>query len=70
MLFQKWGRKNFPFSILRCREQGIKTTLGKYKIWKKKEDRKGVGEKFEKQQLFPESKAGKKQKQRDKRGNT
>jgi hypothetical protein len=59
------GKGNFPFSILRCREQGIKTTLKKYKIWKKKGDRKGVEEEFVKQQLFAESKTGRKQKQRD-----
>ena len=68
--FQKWGKEKFHLSILRCREQWIKTTLEKYKIWKKKEDRKGVGEEFVKQQLLAESKTGRKQKQRDKRGNT
>ena len=70
MLFQKWGREKFPFSILRWREQGIKTTLEKYKIWEKKGDRKGVGEEIVKQQVFAESKTGWEQKQRDKRGNT
>jgi hypothetical protein len=70
VLFQKWGREKFPFSILRYKEQGIKTTLEKYKIWKKKGARKGVGEEFVKQHLFAESKTGRKQKQRDKRGNT
>ena len=70
VLFQKWGREIFPFSILRCREQEIKTTLEKYKIWKRKGGGKGVGKEFVKQQLFVESKTGRKQKQRDKRGNT
>jgi len=56
VLFQKWGGEKFTFSILRCREQGIKTTLEKYRISEKKGDRKGVGEKFVKQQVFAESK--------------
>jgi hypothetical protein len=58
VLFQKWGREKFPFSILRRSEQEIKTTLKKYEIWKKKGDRKGVGEEFVKRQLFAESKTG------------
>jgi hypothetical protein len=70
VLFQKWGREKFPFSILRCYEQGIKTSLQKYKICKKKRNENRVGERIVKRQLFAESKTGREQKQRDKRGNT